>query len=180
MAKPLLYWEDAIGTSSTRILTRENSGGAPDQTQIDILMPTHPIIVNAGLAAGACNIFDQPATSPPAAAPMGRAGYHRPVGRRVRTALFVYEKGSKLLSDFDAPDRRMEFCWWDDGFGKANADGVALFDAAVDYMIPEPATMSLLCLGALGLLRRQTLRRVEAVRSGCSWKCPTRTTFSEA
>lgn len=139
---PIINWEwaayDGLGMAEADGGTIDNS-----ETQIDIVDATHPLA--AGLPKGLRTIF-------PAAAAQMAAGEPVPSAKIVavaadgsgRAVLFGFEKGA-LLSEavvpgLKAPARRVGIFLGGDTFSGLNADGLKIFDAAVNWAMNRSAT----------------------------------------
>jgi hypothetical protein len=70
-------------------------------------------------------------------------------------SIIGYETGALRPDGTPSPGRRATFFMNDTSFNDLNATGLRLFDAAVGYVVPEPATFGLLGLAAVGLLARR-------------------------
>jgi hypothetical protein len=148
--KPVMLWEDS---DLDEFQMRAVSGGTPGVTQLDILLAGDPLV--AGLSSPV-TFYSQPKQMSHGSGAFG-AGAHV-VGQITgggAQALFYYNPGDLLVDGTPAPAPRLAMCLWDDGFDFITADGLTIFDRAVAQVIPEPATMSLLGLGAVALLRRR-------------------------
>jgi hypothetical protein len=61
-------------------------------------------------------------------------------GDPTRVCLYSYDKGSVMLNGFVAPEKRILLFLQDDTFTGLNADGIKLFEAAVNYALAAGAT----------------------------------------
>jgi hypothetical protein len=99
------------------------------------VVPTAPPELAAGLV-GAINLYTHPAQI--TYAPVGDLPATGEVIARWsfgdgRVPIYVYEKGALLADGTAAAGRRVYFGLYDDTFSALTADGLALFDAAVEW-----------------------------------------------
>jgi len=121
-----------------------------DKTTVTIVDDTHPL---AGGFSGEVTVYD----------PMYSMGVGIPFGDGVAvaqgsdTVLFGYDTGD-LMDGMNAPARRTGFflpAELNPFENNLTADGLALFDAAVAWTLPEPMTLVLMLVGGLPLMRRR-------------------------
>ena len=147
----VLNWESALMRQAAGEFNMTVSGRTLDaQTQINIVDPSHPLA--AGLS-GVVTVTTSPLTMSFGTGNLGAGvslvaqGVTDPLDR----AITVADVGDALLGDGSAenpavaPGRRVMFFLQDSNFGDLTPDGVKLFDAAVAYVVPEPASI-VLCL----------------------------------
>jgi hypothetical protein len=130
---PVLDWEQAVQddmlwTTLTGTTDRGTTGG---QMSIDIVNPSHPMA--AGFPAGILTIataasefaWGQPAATAQVVA--------RIVGTANNACIYGYDKGALLTDGTAAAERRVLFLMTDNVMANLNADGLKLFDAAIDW-----------------------------------------------
>jgi len=160
----VVLWENALVDAENvgNFFLCESSGDIEtspptDRTQVDIVDPSHPLA--AGLS-GTVTV-----SSYPDHVQFGKgalAGGVSLIANATADAsqhfIFGAEKGGALLGDGSegspavAAGRRVMFFVSDTGFAALTADGLALFDAAVDWAaVPEPGTFVLALIGLLGV-----------------------------
>ena len=59
-------------------------------------------------------------------------------GEPEKAAVFAYEKGATMNGEFLAPARRVGFFLWQDTFDQLRPEGLALFRAAVLWVVSPP------------------------------------------
>jgi hypothetical protein len=133
VAVPVINWEtglqDDFGFATS-------SGNANNQTTLNLTNPDHPLA--AGLPAGMRTV----ATAP------GDFSWGEPGGNPIIVArlndnshpcLYAYEAGTPMNGGTNAPARRVHLFLQNNTFASLNADGLALFDAAVSWAIGQAA-----------------------------------------
>lgn len=143
VAVPMINWEAALQDNfdmTDRPGDADNStrGVVGSQSQLNIVAANHPLA--AGLGAGL------KAYSNGGDASWGVPGPGATVVATIaddpsRAALYVYEQGANLFDGTKAPAKRIHFPAGDNTFLALNADGLKLFDAAVNYATggrPQP------------------------------------------
>jgi len=132
---PLINWESAnyddlgmTGTAAT------DFGAQTGVTNINIVNASHPLA--RGLRAGT-NVIFSAATD----VAWGLAGAKaivvgRQVGNDARAILFGFERGDVMANGRPAPERRIGLPLTDNSGVAANASGIALFDAAIQWANP--------------------------------------------
>jgi hypothetical protein len=132
-----------------------------DQTQLEIVDPSHPLA--AGLS-GVVTVTSAPGTMSFGTGNIGAGVSLVASSMEGDNAIFAAPTGAALLGDGSpenpatAAGPRVMFFLEDSNFANLTPEGVALFDAAVAYIVPEPTGFVLCLLGLLGLLgarRRQ-------------------------
>ena len=138
LAKPLLCWRaEAFGTLRlTGTVSGTNFGTQAGQTQINITNGAHALAAGrSGLTpvVGSAVAFSWgiPSTSAIKIATLS--------GDAIKSTYFGYETGAAMASGTFAPARRVGFFAHKTAPAAFNADGLALFDAAVAWLVgPAP------------------------------------------
>jgi hypothetical protein len=151
---PIVTWDE--GQQPTFLFVEdaiETDWNDEDNANILIVDASHPIVVAAGLSAGAQLIQDPDAWGveehwAPWGVPSSGATIIATTVNVVDSAnpvpgsshpaqLYTYTNGAALIDDSPAPERRVFFPldnrWNDDGWQLLNTNGVALFNAAVNW-----------------------------------------------
>jgi hypothetical protein len=143
----------------------ETAGTTPlvDQTQITIVNPTHPLA--AGLN-GTVTVFTSPQFMQVGRGALAGGATLIASGQTPTDhTIFAVDAGGALLGDGTegnpniAAGRRVHFFVSDPGFASLTGDGKALFNAALAWVVPEPAGSVLCALGLSALLGRRAGRR---------------------
>ena len=163
LPKGLMNWEQALMRQrGGEFNMSENGQTQGDQTQIEIVDPTHPLA--AGLS-GVVTVADAPGTMSFGVDNIGAGVSLVATSVGGDSAIFAADVGDALLGDGSAGNpataagRRVMFFLENSNFSDMNANGLALFDASVAYVVPEPSTFVLAALGLLGLLGLSGRRR---------------------
>jgi hypothetical protein len=126
---PAIVWEassqDAFGFQELN-----GSATTADQTQIDIVDSTSPLA--AGLPNGLVTVTTDVAAYSQGT-PTGAHILATPATDPSQAVIYYYEKGDRGFNDFVMPARRVFFFFGDNTITIATADGLKLFDAAVDW-----------------------------------------------
>ncbi len=162
----LMNWEQALMRQAAGEFNMSVGGRTlGSETQIEIVDPSHPIA--AGLS-GLVTVYSSPQTNS-----YGRDGLApgatliaQGVTDSTDLAIFAADVGDALLGDGSvgspatAPGRRVMFFLEDEGFDDLTPEGLALFDAAVDWtVVPEPSSIALAVFGLVAMLGLGRLRR---------------------
>ena len=147
--KPVMCYEDYC---FDEVQTLASTGSTAD-TQITIANPGHALA--AGLS-GTVTIYSSATTVTHGSGAKGAGGVEiATINAGANYPILFYDTGDLLLDGTAAPAPRLNFFMHDTTFDSLTPDGVKLFDAAVNHMIPEPASLALLAVGALALVRRR-------------------------
>jgi hypothetical protein len=163
----VLNWESALMRQAAGEFNMTVTGGTRDgQSQITIVDPSHPLA--AGLS-GTVTVFTSPQTASFGQGALGTGVHLVADGLTAGDhAIAVADVGDALLGDGSpespavAPGRRVLFFLQDANFGDLTPEGLQLFDTAVAWVVPEPATFVLCAMGLLGLLNMVGRRRVRS------------------
>jgi hypothetical protein len=135
VAAGIVNWENAVEDDLLMTLNGATDRGTTgaNQTAVDITAAgaAHPL--GAGLPAGPVTITTSPADLSwglPAASAVRIATV---AGDPTRVVIYGYEKGAALIDGTPAAGRRVNSGGTDNSFVQLNADGLKLFDAAVDW-----------------------------------------------
>jgi hypothetical protein len=132
---PIINWESAnyddlnmTGTAATEF------GTIATQTAINIVNAGHPLA--AGLPAGTNTIFTSGQTIAFGVPAANAIVVGRPVGIATNAVLFAYEAGDVLFGGVRATERLVGLPLETDSALAANANGIAIFDAALSWVNP--------------------------------------------
>lgn len=131
---PIINWEQALQDDFD--WTPAAGGTAGSQTQINIVDAAHPLA--AGLPAGNNTVFTTPrpiswGQNPAASAQI----VARPANNAAQVCVYAFETGAAVLNGRTAMSRRMQFYFENDGAQNLTAAGQALFDAAIEWLVPS-------------------------------------------
>ena len=135
VAVPVITFEESLFDDMRLTGGNEGNdwGNVNDQTKINVVAPTHPIAVDAGLGAGLATVvgsndtfhFGKPAAGAQIVATLA--------GSSQRATVFTYATGAALAGGQAAPARRVAAFFNERTAAKLNANGLRLFDAMVRW-----------------------------------------------
>ncbi|KVN16926.1 MULTISPECIES: hypothetical protein [unclassified Burkholderia] len=133
LAKPLLTWENDLLDDLAMTGKRHDVdfGETGKERHLWLVNAPHPIA--AGLPAGATNVYGRRASMSWGKPGLGASIVATVYGEPDKAAIFAYEKGATMDYEALAPARRVMFFLNNDTFGNLSPEGVALFDAALDW-----------------------------------------------
>ena len=153
LTTPIMAWEDATWDE---LGIREGPQATSGATTITIVEDTHPLA--AGLPAGDVAVYTTGGDIRHGTGANSGGLWVATITSwqsNLESPIIILEPGDALEGGGTAPARRLGFFLADHAFPIITTEGLALFDAAVNYTIPEPATVTLLGLGSLALIRRR-------------------------
>ncbi|AOJ07116.1 hypothetical protein [Burkholderia mayonis] len=133
LAKPLLTWENDLLDDFAMTGKRHDVdfGETGKARYLWLVNAPHPIA--AGLPAGTTNVYGRQAGMSWGKPGLGASIVATVYGEPDKAAIFAYETGATMDYETLAPARRVMFFLNNDTFGNLSPEGVALFDAAVDW-----------------------------------------------
>ncbi|WP_089340464.1 hypothetical protein [Burkholderia singularis] len=133
LAKPLLTWENDMLDSLAMTGKRHDIdfGATANERYLWLVNAPHPIA--AGLPAGKINVYGKRMPMSWGKPGLGATIIATVYGEPGKAAIFAYEKGATMDYESLAPERRVMFLLDNDTFGNLSPEGVALFDAALDW-----------------------------------------------
>lgn len=133
LAKPLLTWENDLLDDFAMTGKRHDVdfGETGKARYLWLVNAPHPIA--AGLPAGTTNVYGRQASMSWGKPGLGASIVATVYGEPDKAAIFAYEKGATMDYESLAPARRVMFFLNNDTFGNLSPEGVALFDAAIDW-----------------------------------------------
>jgi hypothetical protein len=109
----------------------------PPENYVHVVRPYHPVA--AGLQAGALKLYKTPGvlawSRPPAGAQVLATIPNQPE----HATMFAYEKGATMANDAVAPARRLLFPMDAPRFPDLTEDGLAVYGAAIQWLLEKPA-----------------------------------------
>ena len=134
-AVPVMNWEEAVMKSATGDFEFSSGTAKPTSTDINVILDTHPIMVQAGLSNGV-NVIKSNAEGN---CPNGTIAVGVTVLAELPTdagckIVSVAEQGALDFNSNPFPARRGMFPITDSTFNSLNASGLALFDAMLDWL----------------------------------------------
>ncbi|WP_323120339.1 hypothetical protein [Burkholderia alba] len=133
LAKPLLTWENDLLDDLAMTGKRHDAdfGETGKERYLWIVNAPHPIA--AGLPAGTANVYGKQASMSWGKPGLGAAIIATVYGQPDKAAIFAYETGATMDYESLAPARRVMVFLNNDTFTNLSPQGLALFDAAVDW-----------------------------------------------
>ena len=136
---PLITFEnDLLGELGMTALKNGRDYGTDDnQRFLWLVNAPHPLA--AGLSAGIQNVLNDENLKMNWGKPgLGAITIATLRGEPDKAAIFAYEKGATMNSEFLAPARRLSFFLWQNTFEQLRPEGLALFRAAVLWSVTRP------------------------------------------
>jgi hypothetical protein len=134
LAVPLLTWENDLldDFAMTGKCHDVDFGEASKERYLWLVNAPHAL--SAGLAAGVANVYRKQAGMSWGKPGLGASIIATLYGQPEQAAIFAYEKGATMDYEALAPARRVMFFLSNDTFTNLSADGIRLFDAAIDWL----------------------------------------------
>jgi hypothetical protein len=133
LAVPLVTWENDLLDDFAMTGKRHDTdfGEAEKERYLWVVNAPHPVA--GGLAAGVANVYRKQAGMSWGKPGLGASIIATIYGQPEKAAVFAYEKGATMDYESLAPARRVMFFLGNDTFTNLSADGMRLFDAAIDW-----------------------------------------------
>jgi hypothetical protein len=133
LAKPLVTWENDLLDDLAMTGKRHDAdfGETGKERYLWIVNAPHPIA--AGLRAGATNVYGRQASMSWGKPGLGASIIATVYGQPEKAAIFAYETGATMDYESLAPARRVMLFLNNTTFENLSADGLTLFDGAVDW-----------------------------------------------
>ncbi|HUS33956.1 MAG TPA: PA14 domain-containing protein [Verrucomicrobiae bacterium] len=137
---PVLYWEGNLTDNFLQTLNTADvdHGAVAGQTTIDILPGAAGHKLAAGLS-GTVTVTTAPDSFSWGLPTASTKQIATIAGNPARTVIFANEAGDTLIDGSIAAGRRVFFFHGDSTFTLLNANGLKLFDAAIDYAVNGPS-----------------------------------------
>ncbi|MBB3814769.1 hypothetical protein FHY12_000215 [Xanthomonas arboricola] len=138
VAVPLLTWENDL-MDSLRLTGRRKGvdyGEVEKEHYIRIINAPHPLA--GGLRDGKTYVYPRDVMMGWGVPARAASVIATLPGEPDKAVVFGYEKGATMDYDFVAPARRVALFLDNDTFSNLSPDGLALFDAAVDWSMRTP------------------------------------------
>jgi uncharacterized protein YebE (UPF0316 family) len=153
---PIVTWEDALFDDLGFAGTQKGTDwdGERDQTEINVVDPSHPIAVSAGLGAQNHVVVTEKQRFRWARPAAGARVAARLKGSSSRATVFTFDAGAPLVGGAPAPARRVGLFLDDDTAKRLSGAGQRLFDAAIVWAVggaPPPVATALFVVGDTNL-----------------------------
>ncbi len=134
-AVPIVNWEEAVMKSATGDFEFSSGTAKPTHTAIDVVLDTHPIMAQAGFSNGNQTIKSNSEGNCPNATIAGGVTVLAELPADATCKIVsVGETGALGMDLVPFPARRGMFPITDSSFNNLDADGLALFDAMLDWL----------------------------------------------
>jgi hypothetical protein len=133
LAIPVLTWENDLLDDFAMTGKRHDVdfGETDKERYLWLVNAPHPLC--AGLAAGIANVYRKQAGMSWGKPGLGASIIATIYSQPEKAAIFAYETGATMDYESLAPARRVMFFLGNDTFTNLSADGLRLFDAAIDW-----------------------------------------------
>jgi hypothetical protein len=133
LAVPLLTWENDLLDDFAMTGKRHDADFGETAKERYLWLVNAPHACSGGLAAGVANVYRKQAGMSWGKPGLGASIIATIYGEPDKAAIFAYEKGATMDYESLAPARRVMFFLGNDTFTNLSADGLRLFDAAIDW-----------------------------------------------
>ncbi len=146
LSVPQMVWEEAIFKNSAGDHHFSSASSKPSGTDIDVVLDTHPIMVQAGLSNGDNTIFSSSSEMACCSGtiPAGTIPLAENPSTATTKCVVACEIGTADSDGGTFAGRRTNFPITDSSFSSLNAAGLSLFDACLDWLrgaVPWDGTM---------------------------------------
>ncbi|QXT35370.1 hypothetical protein KV697_16765 [Sphingomonas sanguinis] len=135
LAVPLVTWENDLLDDLAMTGKRRDSDFGEAEKERYLWIVNAPQPMAAGLPAGIVDVYARQAPMSWGKPGLGATIIATIYGQPEKVAIFGYETGATMDYEALAPARRVMLFMGNDGFTKLSADGLKLFDAAIDWAI---------------------------------------------
>jgi len=133
---PIMNWEEALMKNSNGDFRMGTSTAKPVTTTINVVDAAHPIMVDAGLAAGNHVIGgNDERNCPNGTLASGLQGIAELPSDANCKILALFDDGALDLQNNPVPARRSTFPLTDSSFNGLNATGLQLFDSTISWLL---------------------------------------------
>lgn len=135
VAVPLVTWENDLLDDLAMTGKRHDSDFGEAEKERYLWIVNAPQPMAAGLPAGIVDVYARQAPMSWGKPGLGATIIATIYGQPEKVAIFGYETGATMDYEALAPARRVMLFMGNDGFTNLSADGLKLFDAAIDWAI---------------------------------------------
>lgn len=135
---PLVTWENDLLDDLAMTGKRHDFDFGEEEKERYLWIVNAPQPMAAGLPAGVANVYVRQAPMSWGRPGLGATTIATIYGQPEKAAVFGYEKGATMDYEALAPARRVMLFLGNDGFANLSAQGLKLFDAAIDWAVGNP------------------------------------------
>lgn len=132
---PLVTWENDLLDDLAMTGKRHDTDFGEAEKERYLWLVNAPQPMSAGLPAGVVDVYVRQAPMSWGKPGLGATIIATIYGQPEKVAIFGYEIGATMDYETLAPARRVMLFMGNDGFANLSADGLKLFDAAIDWAI---------------------------------------------
>jgi hypothetical protein len=133
LAIPMLTWENDLLDDFAMTGKRHDIDFGEVEKERYLWLVNAPHALSGGLGAGVANVYRKQAGMSWGKPGLGASIIATIYGQPEKSAIFAYEKGATMDYESLAPARRVMFFLGNETFTNLSADGLRLFDAAIDW-----------------------------------------------